>query len=102
MEKWVGGAFGAALCLGLAAAHAKPNILLLIGDDCTRFDLGCYGSEDSRTPAIDKLAKEGMLFKRCYQAAPICSPTRHNLYTGMYPTRTGAYIPTTLSQTPTW
>lgn len=85
------GAVGAAFFFAITAAHAKPNILLLIGDDCTRFDLGCYGSKDSRTPTIDKLAKEGMRFTRCYQAAPICSPTRHNLYTGMYPTRTGAY-----------
>ncbi|MCA9178207.1 MAG: sulfatase, partial [Planctomycetales bacterium] len=40
---------------------------------------------------IDRLATEGMRFERCFQAAPMCSPTRHNIYTGLYPVRSGAY-----------
>ena len=69
----------------------KPNFLFILADDCTHWDIGCYGSKDSKTPNIDKLAKEGMQFGRCYQSAPMCSPTRHNIYTGMYPVKTGAY-----------
>ena len=41
--------------------------------------------------AIDRLARQGMLFEQCYQSAPMCSPTRHNIYTGQYPVKTGAY-----------
>jgi N-sulfoglucosamine sulfohydrolase len=67
------------------------NILFFLADDLTRWDIGCYGSPDSRTPTLDSLASGGMRFTKCYQAAPMCSPTRHNIYTGMYPTRTGAY-----------
>lgn len=67
------------------------NFVLFIADDCTYSDLGCYGGLNSKTPNIDRLANEGMRFTRCFQSAPMCSPTRHNLYTGIYPTKTGAY-----------
>lgn len=69
----------------------KPNIVFILADDATNWDIGCYGSKDSKTPNIDKLAEEGIKFNRCYQAAPMCSPTRHNIFTGLYPVKTGAY-----------
>jgi N-sulfoglucosamine sulfohydrolase len=69
----------------------KINIVFILADDCTNWDIGCYGSKDSKTPNIDKLASEGIQFNRCYQSAPMCTPTRHNIYTGMYPVKTGAY-----------
>ncbi len=76
---------------GLAAqATTKPNLLFVIADDCTFRDIGCYGGQ-ALTPNIDKLAAEGMRFTRCFQTAPMCSPTRHNIYTGLYPVRSGAY-----------
>ncbi len=71
--------------------QAQHNIVFILADDCTNWDIGCYGSADSKTPNIDKLAEQGMKFTRCYQAAPMCSPTRHNIYTGIYPVKTGAY-----------
>ncbi len=74
----------------LAANGSKPNIMFIIADDCTHRDLGCYGGQAS-TPHIDKLSSEGMRFTRCFQAAPMCSPTRHNIYTGLYPVKSGAY-----------
>jgi len=67
-----------------------PNFLLIIADDCTYRDLGVYGGQ-ARTPHLDRLAREGMKFTRCFQAAPMCSPTRHALYTGLYPVKSGAY-----------
>jgi len=67
------------------------NFVFILADDCTHWDIGCYGSPDSKTPNIDKLATEGIKFTRCYQAAPMCSPTRHNIYTGLAPVKTGAY-----------
>jgi len=69
---------------------AKPNLIYIMADDCTHRDLGCYGGE-AYTPNIDRLAQEGMRFTRCFQAAPMCSPTRHNIYTGLYPVKSGAY-----------
>jgi uncharacterized sulfatase len=69
---------------------APPNLLLIIADDCTYRDLGVYGGQ-AKTPHLDKLAAEGMKFTRCFQAAPMCSPTRHCLYTGLYPVKSGAY-----------
>ena len=71
-------------------ASAKPNIVFIIADDCTFRDLGCYGGQ-AHTPNIDKLAGQGMRFTRCFQTAPMCSPTRHNIYTGIPPVVSGAY-----------
>ncbi|MEM6470397.1 MAG: sulfatase [Planctomycetota bacterium] len=75
---------------GISSADDHPNIVFVIADDCTFRDIGCYGGQ-AYTPHIDKLAAEGMKFTRCFQAAPMCSPTRHNIYTGQYPVKSGAY-----------
>ncbi|TWU56672.1 Choline-sulfatase [Rubripirellula tenax] len=72
------------------ASAQQPNIVFMIADDCTFRDIGCYGGQ-AYTPNIDKLAGEGMRFTRCFQSAPMCSPTRHNIYTGLYPVTSGAY-----------
>ncbi len=76
----------------------RPNIVFILADDATNWDFGSYGSEDAITPNIDKLAEEGLKFNRCYQAAPMCSPTRHNIYTGLYPLNSGAYPNHTFAQ----
>jgi len=78
------------LLLLTLAASAKTNIVFIIADDCTHRDLGCYGGQ-AHTPNIDKLATQGMRFTRCFQTAPMCSPTRHNIYTGLPPVVSGAY-----------
>lgn len=67
----------------------KPNIILFNCDDLGYGDLGCYGSLANRTPAIDKLAKEGIRFTDFYAASPLCSPSRGALMTGCYPPRIG-------------
>ncbi|WP_230981257.1 sulfatase family protein [Echinicola salinicaeni] len=69
----------------------KTNIVFFLADDCTKWDLSTYGSKDAITPTIDWLAENGLKFNRAYQSAPMCSPTRHAIMTGMYPVRTGAY-----------
>jgi len=74
-----------------AQKNEKPNLVLFMADDCSYFDLGCYGSADSKTPNIDEFASEGLRFTNAFQAAPMCSPTRHNLFTGLWPVKTGAY-----------
>ena len=69
----------------------RPNILFMIADDLTHRDIGCYGNNIIKTPNIDQLAEGGMRFTRAFQAAPMCSPTRHCLYTGLYPVKSEAY-----------
>ena len=69
----------------------KPNIVLVITDDCRFLDLGCYGSPDAITPNIDRLAAEGVRFTRFFQATAMSSATCHCLLTGLYPVRSGAY-----------
>ena len=84
-------AFSLFSMLMVALSYAdKPNMVFIIADDCTFRDIGCYGGQ-AQTPNIDKLAKQGMRFTRCFQAAPMCSPTRHNIYTGLYPVKSGAW-----------
>ena len=67
----------------------RPNIILINCDDLGYGDLGCYGSPVNRTPAVDRLAREGMLFTDFYMAAPVCSPSRAAMLTGCYPRRIG-------------
>ena len=71
--------------------QARPNIILFIVDDMTWSDAGCYGSKDVRTPHLDKLSTQGMRFTRCYTSTAMCAPTRQQLYTGLWPMRSGAY-----------
>jgi len=84
-------AIAASFFIYMAAKSQKTNLVLFMADDCSYYDLGCYGSADSKTPYIDRFASEGMRFTRAYQAASMSSPTRHNLYTGLWPVKTGAY-----------
>ena len=84
-----------ALLLGFAlcqvfAQQKSPNVLFFLADDCSYRDLELYGGA-AKTPHLNELAKKGMVFNRCYQSAPMCSPTRHSLYTGLHPVRSGAY-----------
>lgn len=74
-----------------AAKNTQPNFVIIIGDDCSYSDLNIYGGPNTKTPNLHSLAKEGMMFNQCFQAAPMSSPTRHCLYTGVYPVRSGAY-----------
>ena len=74
-----------------AAAVDRPNILLIMSDDQTYTDNGCYGNQDVKTPNIDRLAEQGMRFTRAFTATAMCAPTRQQLYTGIFPVRNGAY-----------
>ena len=67
----------------------KPNVIVVSIDDLGHDELGCYGNTFNETPAIDALAGQGMRFTQAYAAAPVCSPNRAALMTGLYPARTG-------------
>lgn len=71
----------------LAQANGgKPlNFLFLMSDDHTARDLGAYGNRAVQSPHLDKLAREGMRFERCFVSSPQCSPNRTSLFTGCTP-----------------
>ena len=80
----------AALSASLLNAADRPNLVFVIADDLTFRDVGCYGGQ-AHTPISTAWPRRECGFTRCFQAAPMCSPTRHNIYTGLYPVNSGAY-----------
>ena len=62
----------------------QPNILFIVVDDCGYADLGCTGQTDYRTPALDRLAAEGIRFTQAYANSALCTNTRVALITGRY------------------
>ena len=67
----------------------KPNILIIMADDCTHSDLPLYGGANVKTPEIEKLAAQGMTFNKAYVTMSMCVPCRAELYTGMQPATNG-------------
>jgi arylsulfatase A-like enzyme len=89
-------ACAALTCLALAgllsptaALAARPNILIIVGDDMGYADIGVHGCKDIPTPHIDSLAKNGVRCTSGYVSGPYCSPTRAGLMTGRYQQRFG-------------
>jgi len=79
---------GLAIALpGPLTASEKPDILLILTDDMGWMDLRVQGNQKLHTPAIDRLAAEGVRFPNAYSASPVCSPTRGALMTGLAPAR---------------
>lgn len=70
-------------------AVSPKNLLVLLSDNHSRDVMGCAGHEWVRTPNLDRLASEGVLFESAYTASPICCPARATLATGRYPHETG-------------
>ncbi len=69
----------------------RPNIMVYIADDMTWRDCEPYGNPDIITPNIQRLADEGVCFDNMFTATAMCAPTRQQLYTGLFPARSGAY-----------
>lgn len=69
----------------------KPNIIFYLADDQDVYDYGCYGNDKVRTTAVDRLAKEGLLFTNAFTAQAICAPSRSQLFTGKYPLKNGCF-----------
>jgi N-acetylgalactosamine-6-sulfatase len=74
----------AGLCFSAAVAQ-RPNIVFILADDLGWGDPSCYGQTRFRTPALDRLAREGTLFTQYYQGGSVCSPSRCTLMTGRWP-----------------
>jgi len=66
---------------------SSPNVIYILADDLGMGDLGCYGQQKLKTPNIDRLANEGMLFTDHYSGNTVCSPSRAVLMTGQHPGR---------------
>lgn len=64
--------------------EAPPNILYIMCDDMGYGDLGCYGQPYIRTPHLDRMAQEGMLFTQAYAGSPVSAPSRASLMTGQH------------------
>ena len=87
-----------------ATIAVRPNIVLLMADDLGYQDLSAFGNDRITTPAIDRIANEGLKMSRYYTASAVCTPTRASMLTGRYPIRygieghfrdTGEYLPET-------
>ena len=65
----------------------KMNVVLILVDDMGWTGVGCFGSDLHQTPNIDRLAKQSMKFTNAYAAAPVCSPTRASIMTGISPAK---------------
>jgi arylsulfatase A-like enzyme len=72
------------LGVSLGAAE-RPNLLVILVDDLRWDDLGCAGHPFSKTPHIDRIAREGASFANAFAVTPLCSPSRATLLTGLYP-----------------
>ncbi|MEZ5301198.1 MAG: sulfatase-like hydrolase/transferase [Verrucomicrobiales bacterium] len=67
-----------------AGAADRPNIIFIFTDDHSSQAISAYGSKINQTPNIDRLAKEGMLFRNCFCTNAICGPSRAVIQTGKY------------------
>ncbi len=80
------------LVVGFSANAAKsdrPNIVFILGDDQAWSDYGFMGHPDIRTPQLDKLASQSLVFGHGYVAAPLCRPSLASMVTGLFPFQHG-------------
>jgi len=105
---WTRRRFSAAAAAPLLPQGAKrPNILLVLSDDHSYPNLGCYGDPVVRTPNLDRFAGEGMRFDRAFTTAPNCVPSRVSMLTGRSPiaARMGRFnspLPPDITTLPEW
>jgi len=79
------------LPLAKAAEVERPNFIIIFCDDLGYADIGPFGSENHRTPNLDRMAAEGRKFTSFYVTSGVCSPSRSSLMTGCYPKRVGLH-----------
>jgi arylsulfatase A-like enzyme len=65
-------------------AKNRPNVVFLLSDDQSAYSLGCYGNPDIKSPNVDRLAEDGMVFDNHYDTTAICMASRASVMTGMF------------------
>ncbi|HKL21426.1 MAG TPA: sulfatase-like hydrolase/transferase, partial [Tichowtungia sp.] len=70
-------------------ADNRPNIIYLMADDQSTYTLGCYGNPDVKSPNVDQLAADGIVFDNHYDSTAICMASRATVMTGMVEYKTG-------------
>jgi len=90
MEKIILGLAVLASTFAVPTREGRPNIVWIIVDDMSP-NFSCYGETAIETPHVDRMAREGTRFTRAFVTAPVCSPCRSALITGMYQTTIGAH-----------
>ena len=91
--KWLVGALTLGTFAGCQAPKQevqKPNFIVFIADDAAWNDCGPYGNNNIKTPNINKLGEEGLVFTNAFLTTSSCSPSRCSILTGRYPHSTGA------------
>ena len=84
----------ATCCTGLTAETTRPNIVFLMADDQCTYSMGCYGTPGAKTPNLDQLARDGIVFDNHYDTTAICMASRANVMTGMFEYKTGCNFDT--------
>ncbi|MDX2031754.1 MAG: sulfatase-like hydrolase/transferase [Blastocatellia bacterium] len=74
---------------GEQAPAPKLNLISIVTDDQAAWSIGAYGNRESRTPNMDRLAREGVRFTNAFVTTPVCSPSRAGFMTGLYGTQVG-------------
>src|SRR5512137_2884134 len=82
----------AALLAAAAAPPTRPNVVFIMSDDHAAHAISAYGSRVNETPNIDRLAREGMLFRNTFVTNSICTPSRATILTGLYSHKNGVPV----------
>ena len=72
------------------AENARPNILMIVAEDMSP-RVGVYGDTLAKTPSIDRLASEGVMYTNMHTISGVCAPSRSSLVTGVYATSMGTH-----------
>lgn len=88
MNKWLAYFFLLSLLFPAPIFAERPNVVLIISDDQGWADYGFMGHPHIKTPNLDQLAGEGLLYERGYATAAICRPSLASIVTGLYPHQT--------------
>jgi len=80
----IGCSIGCISCSSERKTERTPNIIYFLADDLGYGELGVYGQSIIKTPNIDALAKNGMMFTKHYSGAPVCAPARYVFLTGKH------------------
>ncbi|MEN6425230.1 MAG: arylsulfatase [Phycisphaerales bacterium] len=84
VSSWVGGCQSGGKREETTGRGERPNIIFILADDLGYGDLGCYGQRSIRTPNLDRMATEGMIFTDHYAGSTVCAPSRCCLMTGLH------------------